>query len=409
MDSVFIILSILAITVVGLLGLWLLGLLAKLSRDGPVGPFRWLFAFWMWDPLTGLATVRARSRFVERIVVGQIATVVRQNLPLATGLALAADSETGWPRTHLLRISKLLAQGLTLSEAMRVGFPDCPSLVLSLVAAGEKAGQLPAALDQAEDHLVERARRRDEFDTSVWPYPAILLAFMCLTVAGIMVAVIPKFKEIFADFGVELPAMTRLLMSISEWFVSGTPPGWILVLIPVVIVACFWLRRRRYPDLQLRSRIADWIRWHVPGFRRAVFGQGMSVMLRLMRHAVRSGMNLAPAARLAAGVDVNACLRRRMTHFADLLARGMDVGQASDAAGLGRVATTALAAGQRAGNMDAALRYAADYHDAIVSRWWIVLKRLAWPLSTLVMASIVGFVVLALFTPLVTLINCVMG
>ena len=59
--------------------------------------------------------------------------------------------------------------------------------------------------------------------------------------------------------------------------------------------------------------------------------------------------------------------------------------------------------------MDAALRYAADYHEAVMSRCWIVMQNLAWPVTTLAVATVVGFVVVAMFLPLVTLINSVAG
>ncbi len=406
MDSVVIILAGVVIACAGLVGLWLLNLIARSSRVVQVGLSQWLLGWWLWNPFTA-TFARLRRRLLERIVVGQISAVVRQNLPLATGLALAADSERGWVQTHLWRISKLLAQGLPLSEAMRLGFPDCSSLVVSLVAAGERAGQLPAALEQAEQYLIERARRKERLDVSVWPYLGGVLAMMIMMVAGIMIAVVPKFKEIFMDFGAELPGMTVMLISISDWFVQGKPPGWLVLLIPIPIIVYASLRPRRFPDIGSMSRLADWIRWRLPGLRRMEFGQGMSVMLRLMRLAVRSGMNLEPAARLATDVDVNTQLRGRMTRFADSLAKGMNVGEAGTAAGLGSVATTALASGQRAGDMDAALRYAADYHEAIVSRWWIMLSRVAWPISTLALATVVGFVILSLFMPLIALINSV--
>ncbi|MBN2447825.1 MAG: type II secretion system F family protein [Phycisphaerae bacterium] len=346
---------------------------------------------------------------VERTVIGQMSSVVRQNLPLATALALAAESEPAWAGRALRRIAKLLGQGLSLSQAARLGFADCSPLVLSLIAAGEKAGQLPAALQQAEQYLDDREHRRHHPDMPVWPYVVSIVCAITLLTAGIMVLIVPKLVEIFADFGVTLPPLTRLLINASAWFAHGTPPGWTQASLLVGLSIYLGLRRRRFPDPGIITRLADWLRWHVPGARRMAFGQGMSVALRTMRLAVRSGMSIEPAARLAADLDVNLHLRRRLSRFADLLAVGTDLAQASQTAGLGRVTTTALANGQRTGNLDVALRYAGDYHDTVISRWWIVIRKLAWPASTLAMATVVAFVVIAMFLPLVCLINSVCG
>lgn len=342
---------------------------------------------------------------VERVVISQIAGVLRQNLPLPMALSLAGDSERGMARTHLKRISKLLSQGASLSEAMQLGYRECSPLVVSLVAAGEKAGRLPAALEQAEEYLIRKARWRRLFDVPLRFYFMLVLSIAGLMVSGIMVAVIPKFKTIFADFGTTLPEGTVTLIDISEWFVAGTPPGWLLVfLLPVVwIVLRFW----KIEDQSVASRIGEAVRSSLPGVRRVEFGRGLAEMLRLMRTAVAGGMDLASAARLASSLRVNRYLRDRMLWFADLLEAGSRPADACRVSGLGPVLSTALAAGARSGNMDAALRYAADYHGALVTRWWIMLNSIAWPCCTVGLGLIVAFVVKALFEPLVELIRSV--
>jgi len=344
---------------------------------------------------------------VERIVVGQIATVLRQNLPLSMALSLAGDSERGMARVHLKRISKLLSQGASLSEALQLGYRECSSLVLSLVAAGERAGRLPAALEQAEEYLIRKARWRGLFDVPLAVYVGLVLTTACFMVSGVMVFIVPKFKTIFADFGTKLPDLTIDLIHISEWFVTGTPPGWVLVcLVPLLWLA---LRLWRVEGRPVISRVGEFVRASLPGIRRVEFGRGMAEMLRLMRTAVAGGMDLAMAARLSSDLKVNGYLRDRMKQFADLLEAGSRPADACRVSGLGSVLSTALAAGTKSGDMDAALRYAADYHEAVLTRWWILLSSFAWPSCTIGLGLIVAFVVRALFEPLVELIRSVSG
>jgi type IV pilus assembly protein PilC len=357
--------------------------------------------FLLWQALMYAIALFQRPA-IERIVIGQIAAVLRQNLPLPTALSLAGDSERGMARVYLKRISKLLAQGALLSEAIQLSFRECSTLVVSLVAAGEKAGRLPAALEQAEEYLVRKARWRRLFDIPLGLYVTIVLATACFMVSGIMVAVIPKFKQIFFDYGAVLPAHTVTLIHISEWFVTGTPPGWTLVVvIPLVWIA---LRIWKVDERPVTRRIGEFVRASLPGVRRAEFGRGMAEMLRLMRTAVAGGIDLGSAARISSDLDVNTHLRDRMRLFADLLERGTGPSDACKVADLGPVLATALAAGTRSGNMDAALRYAADYHEAIVTRWWVLANSFVWPLCTVLLGLIVAFIVRALFEPLVQLI-----
>ncbi len=355
----------------------------------------------------------------ERIVIGQIATVMRQNLPTASALAIAADSETGVARVALRRISRLLAQGVPLTEAVRHGFPQCSTLVQSLIIAGEQAGQLPAALEQAEAYLVERNRRRMEGPVAIWPYGLCLLFAMFVFLSGIMVFVVPRFREIFRDYHAELPPSTRALVAVSNWFVGLEEvapnsfqevfPGWVIifVLVPVLFGFLLWLRRRRVPEPTIASEIADSIRWVVPGWRKMERAQGMAAALRTLGLGVRAGLDVAQSARVAAGIDVNARLRARLTHFAELAAAGKNLRAAATETGLGEVVGIALAAGQRGGRLEESLQYAAGYYDAIFSRGWTVLKNLLWPVGTLILATLVGSVVYGFFSPLVALLDAV--
>lgn len=344
----------------------------------------------------------------ERLVIGQIATVVRQGLPLAAALSLAAQSERGEVRARLAAISKYLAQGLSLSKAVRVGYPDCPGMALSLICAGENAGQLSAALDQAETYLLERDSDSRRIDPSIGPYAFIVMSWTVLVMSLVLVVVTPKLAEIYADFDVDEPLLLRGLAR----GVERRTPVLVTMLVTIgmgtVVLLYLRLRPRRVPQLGSISRLADWVRWHMPGARRVEFGVGMSVMLRTMRFAVRSGMKLDEAARLASTVDVNWNLRQRMDRFAKRLTGGTDPRQAADDAQLGEIAALALSGGQRFGDMDSALRYAADYYSTVISRWWAMVKNVSWPLCTLALASVVGSMVYMLFQPLVALIDSVM-
>lgn len=366
-------------------------------------------AFTLLYFLIGMIVRWIRRMAVDRVVISQIGNVVWQKLPLAQGVLTAAESERGMASTTLRRIARALADGRTLSEAIQQGWPGCPGLVLSLVIAGERAGQLPMALDQAEQYLIQRARRRDKIDAPVMPYAVVVVAATFLMTAGIMVAIIPKFKEIFKDFGTTLPPLTIALINVSEWFATYWLPVLLLPALGLFVLLDLRLRPRRIPNPRWSSLLADWVRWHTPGVRKMEWSNGLAASLRAMEMGIQAGMGLPDAARLAADLDVNVHLRSRLTRFVQLMDAGRDSSQAAGEAGLGRVVEIAMASGQRSGDMHAALRYAADYHDAMISRWWILLGSLTWPVVTICLGHLVAFVVIAMFLPLVALINAVSG
>ena len=224
-----------------------------------------------------------------------------------------------------------------------------------------------------------------------------------------MIAVIPKFKEIFKDFGTPLPPLTLKVIAFCEFM---TDSGLLLILMVLFLIGVavgiyLHLRPRRVGSLRWTSRVADWIRWHIPGWHSIEFSTGMTAALRTMRMAVRSGLDVASSARLAATVDVNNQLRPRISHFADLVEAGTNVRAAAGRAGLGDVTGVALSSGQRNADLDAGLRYAADYNEALTNRFWILVRNLSWPIATLILGVLVGLVVVALFEPLIALIDSV--
>jgi type IV pilus assembly protein PilC len=280
-------------------------------------------------------------------------------------------------------------------------------VVRSLIAAGEQAGQLAPALQQAEALLETRRRARARIDPTVTPYAFAVLAITVLVTSGLLVIVVPKFEEIFADYAIQLPPPTiRLIFLANAVLVFGWP---LMPLFVAGLALAVYLRYRprHTPNLAWTSRVADTLRWHLPGLRRMQSSAGMASMLPMMRHALRAGMSLPDAVRLASSVDANHHLRMRMQRFASGLAAGGTVAATAAEVGLDAVTCTALASGTRSGDMDGALRFAADYHAACISRLWVCLQSLAWPLCTLVLASIVGSLVYALFAPLVALIEAV--
>ncbi|MEP0844315.1 MAG: type II secretion system F family protein [Phycisphaerae bacterium] len=344
---------------------------------------------------------------VERAVIGHVAGIIRQKLPLEQALFVAAQSEPGPAAGYLHAIAVHMSTGASLSQAIRLGWPRCPSIVLSLIMAGERAGQLPLAVEQAERYLDQLARRRARVDTPVTPYMIVVTAFTCLVTAGLMVVIVPKFKEIFQDYQTALPAMTVAYINMSRFLVEEPfmPFGWVVLGVAAIAGVYLWFRPRRVPEPHFMSRVADWFRWCTPGLHKLEWARGMAIAMSVIRMGLRAGMDLPPAARLAAEMDVNHQLRRRLRRFAQLISEGEELRLAAHQTGLGQVAGIALASGRRCADADTALTYATDYHNAVFSRAWIILGRLIWPVTTLALGVMVGFVVLAMFLPLVTLIN----
>ena len=149
------------------------------------------------------------------------------------------------------------------------------------------------------------------------------------------------------------------------------------------------------------------LRWALPVTRSLDYGMGMAKAIRAMALSIRSGSEQSFAHALPTVVCATNHLRHRLEGFAQAMAGGIAPSTAAQAAGLGDVFVCALRMVERGEDPQRVLGHAADYYEAIAYRWWQALMALSGPLVTLALATLVGFIALALFTPLVALINAV--
>ena len=133
----------------------------------------------------------------------------------------------------------------------------------------------------------------------------------------------------------------------------------------------------------------------------------MAKAIRAMALSIRSGSERSFADALPSVVSTTNHLRNRLDDFAQAVAGGVAPAQAAQEAALGDMFVAALRMVERGEDPEVVLGHAADYYEAIAHRWWHALTAISGPLVTLVLAALVGFVALALFTPLVVLINTV--
>lgn len=360
-----------------------------------------LYCFWR------ILTHPYERRQQERVIVGVVGNLIEQALPLGTALSVAARSEAGEVGRRLERIAQLLRSGQPLSAALRAGFPACSGQTVALIAAGESAGRLREATQQAEAALVNEEERRQNLASGIPPYVLVVVACTLAAAFFVVVVIVPKYEEILRDADAPMPFATRVFVRICLTLWQSAPLA--LGGLAIISALALYLRlQARRPDrMGVFTRAADAIRWRAPGLRRIEMTGGMAQMFDFLRYTLTTGMPMPDAARLTGSLDVNLALRRRMHRFADLVAAGQSTGIAARAADLGEVASVALSTRSGAG-LDAALRFAADYYRALHSRSWLIVRTIALPATVMTLGLLVGGLVYAMFVPLIALINAAM-
>jgi len=323
----------------------------------------------------------------------QIAVMVRSGLTLLSSLRTVAEQA---PRASMRRVwadvAERIQQGSSLADAMTAH--RCFShTVLQLVRVGEQTGTLDQVLSRAAEALERRRLLRTRV-LSALMYPAIVLAAAIGVASFMVLSVVPKLRRFLAALGRRLPAMTQMLVDISDFAERYLPAIGIglLGLTGAMILVYRWPPGRLFVDRWL-------LRLPVVGQLLRLgatvqFAHGLGVLLR-------SGVTLVEGLRTVEQMHRNQYLAGRVAE-----ARQTVLGGGSLAAPLAErgaympMLSRMVAVGESAGTLDEVLEEVARFHDNQLQNAIRQFSAIVEPVIIVVVGSIVGFVYIAFFVAL---------
>ena len=325
------------------------------------------------------------------VLFQQLAMAAHAGLPLRDVLAILRK-DGGYQGTLLAALGQRLDRGATLSEALSSAEAVFSRQTVEFVRAAEAGAMLPAVLDAlAVDYARRAAGRRAVLKALYWP--AALAVVWMLLLALAMIFVMPAFKSVYADFGADLPAPTRVLVTLSDLVFGHWP--WIASLMLIAAAGLYLLKRRA----------ALWLPWIQP-FREKLFQLRLAAMLALAagaesRFAAAGFAHLgatAPSARASRWIDP---LIARLAAGADLFAAMRESPQVPP-----RVAAM-LELGARTGTVAGARAYVERWCDAEFDDSLPKFEANVLLAAYVLIGVALAFVVIALYLPIFRLASAV--
>lgn len=360
-------------------------------------------AGWIFVPfvvvLYAAVTARLRRRRAAA-VLGYLEGATRLNLPLAPMVQSAALSESGRLQSRLTDLAGHLEAGKSVALSLADSVPEVPPRTWSLIDAAERIGRLPRVLAR----LVSIARLAGQRESAqagmIWGYPVAIIAVMLMVIMFVTILILPKFVEIFEDFGVAMPANTLVLFDVGMWIVGG---GffWILLGAALLVVAAILMQ---FP---IGRVMFGPVLWYLPVIGGVERDRGLADACHLLEQSLCVAEPLPDALDEAANLRTNPVLRRKLRNWAGRVDAGEDIGQAARAAGLPTLLAGMLGSGQAAANLPEAVTFLRKYYDERFGRSAALLQAAVTPAVVLILAVVVGWILVGLFYPLVVLIEAV--
>jgi len=328
------------------------------------------------------------------LVTRQLAVLIEAGMQLVEALTCVLD-QIDHPRLTkvVYDVRERVRQGATFADALAVHPKVFNDLYVNMVRAGEKSGALDTILARLADFLENQARLASRIK-SASVYPVLMIVVGSMIVMFLMAVVIPRISEMFVRMNQQLPAVTRMLMTASD-FVRDQ---WYIITAVVVMAV---VGARRYVRSESGRRA-----WHRTLLRLPLFGElalkmAVSRFARTLGTLLEGGLSILGSLSIVQALVRNAVIETAIEDTQEAVRSGQDLaGPLRRAEVFPPMLTHMVSLGERSGQLEQMLLKVADTYDEDVDTTVNTLVGLLEPAMIIVMGVVVGFIVLAVLLPI---------
>ena len=330
----------------------------------------------------------------------QLSTLIDAGLPILRSLRILEEQQKPGPlRVGLRMVADDVEGGSTLSEAMARHPKAFDKLYTNMVRAGELGGVLDVVLQRLADFM-EKAQALKKKVISAMIYPAAVITFSVLIVTGIMLVVVPRFQSIFEKMDKDLPMITRVLIGVSDFIKNG---GWAVVLLsPVAIWGLLKLI-----NLSPAGRYAmNIFTMRIPVFGKIASKTAVARFSRTLGTLLSAGVPILEALNITRSTCSSEVLGRALAQVHDGIREGESFAEPlRQTKVVEPMVVNMIDVGEETGELDSMLERIADTYDSDVDNMVSGMVSLLEPVMVITLGGMVGFIVIALFMPMVSMMQ----
>ena len=365
----------------------------KLQRRG-IRPLR----------ISKVKTARKRRITQEDITVftRQLATMMKAGLPLMQAFEIVARGHSNPSMTEMLmQVRSDVEQGSALGKSFSKYPKYFDRFYCNLVSAGESGGVLESLLDKLAVYKEKTQAIKKKVKTAL-TYPIAIIVVAIALIFIMMMFVLPAFKEVYANMGAELPDLTQLVMNLSDLFVDY---GWIMIIL--LIASAFGLYKLHEKSPTFQKRI-DALILRLPVFGAIVRKATIARWARTTSTLFAAGVPLVEVLDSVAGASGNILYEEATQDIRAKVTQGLSLTSSMQSTDMFPNMVIQMAAiGEESGSLDDMLNKAAEFYEDEVDNSVSRLSHLMEPIIMVVLGSLIGILLIAMYLPLFKLGNVV--
>ncbi|THF76942.1 type II secretion system F family protein [Cohnella fermenti] len=327
----------------------------------------------------------------------QFATLIRAGVSIVDATAILAEQTESKPlKKALADVHTSLLRGVAFSQAIVEHKKIFPAIFVNMIRAGEETGDIEGTLDRLALFL-EKQHVTKEKIKSAMTYPAVVGAIAILACIYLLKAVVPQFVTMFESMNAELPAITRMVLALS----NSIEHQWLFWLLGIVaIIAAYQAAKRTRKG----GYWIDYAKLKVPIFGKLKQKGAIAQMSRTLSSLYASAVPVLQSLSIVEELVANKVIGGYIHSAADSLRQGNPLSDPLKKAWVfPPMVTQMISIGEETGALDQMLSKVADFYEMDVENTVDRLKSLLEPLLIVFLAGIVGTIVAAIMLPMFSL------
>jgi len=334
----------------------------------------------------------------------QLATMMSSGVPLVQSFDIVGRGHQNPSMQDLILSIKADVEGGTaLADALKKHPLYFDDLFCNLVHAGEQAGVLEDLLHKIATYKEKTESLKGKIKKAMF-YPVAVIIVAFVVTAIIMIFVIPQFQDLFSSFGSDLPAFTQVVVAMSEWM-----QAWWWVLVIGVIGTGMFVGKTYNRSRKFRHAV-DVMLLKTPIIGMIVNKAAIARFARTLATMFAAGVPLVEALESVAGATGNVVYSDAVLSMREDVATGQSMQLAMKQQNLfPHMVIQMVAIGEEAGSIDSMLSKVADFYEEEVDNHVDALSSLLEPLIMVILGTLIGGLVIAMYLPIFQMGSAVMG
>ena len=337
------------------------------------------------------------------VLTRQFATMIHAGLPLVKALQiLAAQASNPMIQAAVEKVIHDVESGDTLAHALKEHPKLFAPLYVNMVAAGEAGGILDTILLRLATFL-ETAEALARKVKGAMIYPAVVFSVAALAIAILLLFVIPTFESMFASFNQQLPLPTRIVIGLSN-FLQGY---WLWLLIGGVVASVLF---RRWIETSSGRLLFDRMMLRAPLLGPLIRKTAIARFTRTLSTLLSSGVSILEGMEITARTAGNRVIHDAVIESRASIAGGKSISEPLRQSGVfPPMVTQMINVGEETGDLDGMLGKIADFYEDEVDVAVESLLKALEPAMIVILGTIVGGMIIAMYLPIFGMVNAVQG